>query len=37
MRAIKQTGFNEYVAQEFLPLKDDKIASLKEAIKICDV
>lgn len=37
MRAIKQTGFNDYVAQEFLPLKDDKIASLKEAIKICDV
>ena len=37
MRAIKETGFNEYVAQEFLPLKSDKIASLKEAVKICDV
>jgi hydroxypyruvate isomerase len=37
MRAIKETGFNDYVAQEFLPLKDDKIGSLKEAIKICDV
>ncbi len=37
MRAIKATGFNGYVAQEFLPLKDNKITSLKEAIKICDV
>jgi hydroxypyruvate isomerase len=37
MRAIKATGFKGYVAQEFLPLKSDKVASLKEAIKICDV
>ncbi|MCW3108072.1 MAG: hydroxypyruvate isomerase, partial [Segetibacter sp.] len=37
MTAIKETGFNDYVAQEFIPVKEDKIASLKEAIKICDV
>lgn len=37
MKAIKETGFKDYVAQEFIPLKKDKIASLKEAIDICDV
>lgn len=37
MKAIKNTGFKGYVAQEFIPAKTDKIASLKEAIKICDV
>ncbi|GEO10909.1 hydroxypyruvate isomerase family protein [Segetibacter aerophilus] len=37
LRAIKETGFNDYVAQEFIPAKSDKIASLREAIKICDV
>jgi len=37
MRAIKDTGFKGYVAQEFSPIKEDKLASLKEAIAICDV
>jgi hydroxypyruvate isomerase len=37
MKAIKETGFKEYVAQEFIPTGSDKIASLKQAIKICDV
>lgn len=37
VRAIKETGFNEYLAQEFIPVKKDKLTSLKEAIKICDV
>jgi hydroxypyruvate isomerase len=37
MRAIKETGFKGYVAQEFIPAKEDKIASLREAIRICDV
>jgi hydroxypyruvate isomerase len=37
MRAIVKTGFKGYVAQEFIPAKEDKIASLREAIKICDV
>jgi hydroxypyruvate isomerase len=37
MRAIVKTGFKGYVAQEFIPAKEDKVASLREAIKICDV
>ena len=37
MKAILETGFKGYVAQEFIPKADDKIASLKEAIRICDV
>jgi hydroxypyruvate isomerase len=37
MKAIVATGYKGYVAQEFMPVKADKIASLKEAINICDV
>ncbi|MEN8885606.1 MAG: TIM barrel protein [Winogradskyella sp.] len=37
MKAIIHTGYNGYVAQEFIPLKQDKIGLLKEAILICDV
>ena len=35
MRAIQKTGFQGYVAQEFIPKRDDKIGSLKQAIGIC--
>ena len=37
MRAIVETGFKGYVAQEFIPAAKDKVASLKKAIEICDV
>lgn len=37
MRAIVETGFDGYVAQEFIPTKSDQIAALAEAVKICDV
>jgi hydroxypyruvate isomerase len=37
MQAIVKTGFKGYVAQEFIPAKKDKIASLNAAVKICDV
>ena len=37
MNAILQTGFKGYVAQEFIPKKENKIASLANAVKICDV
>lgn len=37
MRAIVATGFKDYVAQEFIPVKDDKIQSLKDAVLLCDV
>ena len=37
IRAIVATGFKGYLAQEFLPTRQDKLASLKKAIEICDV
>jgi hydroxypyruvate isomerase len=37
MRAIVETGFKGYVAQEFIPAGKDPLASLKKAVKICDV
>jgi hydroxypyruvate isomerase len=37
MRAILQTGYKGYVAQEFIPAGPDKIASLRKAVQICDV
>ena len=37
MRAILATGFKDYVAQEFIPTGNDKIASLRKAISICDI
>ena len=37
MRAIVATGFKGYVAQEFIPKRADKLASLKQGILICDV
>ena len=36
MKAIVDTGFKGYVAQEFIP-KRDPLTSLKESIVICDV
>ena len=37
MKAIQQTGFKGYVAQEFLPKNPNKIDSLRKAIEICDI
>ncbi len=37
MKAILETGFKGYVAQEFIPKRADKIASLKQGVEICDV
>ena len=37
MRAILATGFQDYVAQEFIPIATDKVSSLNEAIHICDI
>lgn len=37
MKAIADTGFTGFVAQEFIPVRPDKIASLKQAIQICNV
>lgn len=37
MKAIVETGFKGYVAQEFVPQREDKLASLKQGVQICDV
>ena len=36
MKAIVETGYKGYVAQEFIPVRD-KVASLSQSVKICDV
>jgi hydroxypyruvate isomerase len=37
MKAIAETGFKGFVAQEFVPKREDKIASLKQGVQICDI
>lgn len=37
MRAILDTGFKGFVAQEFVPKRSDVLASLKQGVQICDV
>ena len=37
MKAIVDTGFTGYVAQEFIPANPKKLESLEKAVKICDV
>ena len=37
MRAIVKTGYKGYVAQEFIPLQENKLESLRKGIIICDV
>lgn len=37
MKAIAATGFKGFVAQEFIPAKADKLASLKQGVGICDI
>ncbi|MEM9847317.1 MAG: TIM barrel protein [Bacteroidota bacterium] len=37
MRAIVQTGYQGFVAQEFIPTYEDQLAALKEGVMICDV
>jgi hydroxypyruvate isomerase len=37
MQAIIETGYKGYVAQEFIPSWNDKLAALKKGIEICDV
>ncbi len=35
--AIVATGFKGFIAQEFIPKREDKIASLRQGVQICDV
>lgn len=37
MKAIVATDYKGYVAQEFIPTYEDKLAALREGIRICDV
>ncbi|PSR57223.1 hydroxypyruvate isomerase [Adhaeribacter arboris] len=37
MKAIVATGYKGFVAQEFIPKREDKLASLKQGVQICDV
>ncbi len=37
MKAIVDTGFKGFVAQEFIPARPDKLNSLKQCVGICDV
>ena len=37
MKAIVATGYQGHVAQEFIPKRADPIASLRQAVGICDV
>ena len=37
LRAIAETGYKGFVAQEFIPARPDALGSLKQAIRLCDV
>jgi hydroxypyruvate isomerase len=37
MRAIADSGYQGYVGQEFIPKRPDALASLEQAVRICDV
>ena len=37
VKAIYDTGYKGYIGQEFIPAKEDKLASLAQAVKICDI
>ena len=37
IRAIMETGYSGFIAQEFIPAKQDPMSSLKEAFDVCNV
>lgn len=37
IRAIMETGYDGFIAQEFIPTAEDPIASLRQAFEVCDV
>jgi hydroxypyruvate isomerase len=37
IKAILETGYTGFVGQEFIPKREDKLASLKQGVEICDV
>ena len=37
IRAIYDTGYKGFIGKEFIPARKDKMASLEQAVKICDI
>lgn len=37
IRAIMETGYQGFIAQEFIPTSNDPVASLRQAFEVCDV
>lgn len=37
VKAILATGYQGYIGQEFIPKREDKLASLRQGVQICDV
>jgi hydroxypyruvate isomerase len=37
MQALLDVGYDGYVGQEFIPTRPDKVASLSQGVRICDV
>ena len=37
IRAIMETGYKGFIAQEFIPTAEDPVASLQQAFELCDV
>jgi hydroxypyruvate isomerase len=37
MKALLEIGYTGFVGQEFIPAREDKIASLAQGVRICDV
>jgi hydroxypyruvate isomerase len=37
MQAIVESGYQAYVGQEFIPKRPDALASLEQAVRLCDV
>jgi len=37
VKAILETGYTGFLGQEFIPAKEDKLASLKQAVKTCSL
>jgi hydroxypyruvate isomerase len=37
MQALLDIGYTGYVGQEFIPVRQDKMASLAQGVQICDI
>ena len=37
LRAILETGYTGFVAQEFIPTWPDKLSALRHGVRVCDV